>query len=101
MPITKPPYPYDVIEELRLLAERIVIARKSHELRQSDLADRAGVSRSTLVEIEKGSPYVSMGNYFAVLWAMNLLDDVSQIAPLESVEHRLLASKLPQRVRRS
>lgn len=98
--ITKSPLdPIDVRDTLCQLSERIVIARKAFEFRQSDLADRAGISRSTLVEIEKGSPYVSIGNYLAVLWAMNLLSDIDKVAALESDSHRMMASKLPKRVR--
>ncbi len=91
--------PFDVIESLRMLGERIVIARKTLGMRQSDVAARAGISRSTLVEIEKGSPYVAIGHYFSTLWAVNLLEDVEKIAALESEGHRLLASNLPRRVR--
>ena len=92
-------YPIDVRDTLRQLGDRIVIARKAAEWRQVDLADHAGVSRSTLVEIEKGSPHVSIGNYLAILWALNILDDVDKIAILESDSHRLMASQLPKRVR--
>lgn len=99
MATIKTVYPIDVRDTLRRLGERITIARKAAELRQVDLADRAGVSRSTLVEVEKGSPYVAMGNYLAVLWALNVLDDIDKIAILESDSHRMMASNLPKRVR--
>ena len=92
-------YPIDVRDTLRQLGERIVIARKAAGWRQVDLADHAGVSRSTLVEIEKGSPHVSIGNYLAILWALNILDDMGKIAILESDSHRLMASQLPKRIR--
>jgi len=92
-------YPIDVYDTLRELGERIAIARKAHEWRQTDLADHSGISRSTIVEIEKGSPYVAMGNYVTVIWALNLLGDLDKVAILESDSHRLMASKLPQRVR--
>ncbi|MBS1190806.1 MAG: hypothetical protein H6R10_2598 [Rhodocyclaceae bacterium] len=93
-------YPIDVRDALHALGDRIVIARKAAGLRQSDLADRAGVSRSTLVEIGKGSPHVAMGNYLAVLWALDLLADVDKIAMFESDSHRLMADQLPKRVRK-
>lgn len=92
-------FPIDVRDTLRQLGERIAIARKAAELRQTDLADRAGVGRSTMIEIEKGSPYVTMGNYVAVMWALDLLADFDEIARLESDSHRLMASKLPKRIR--
>jgi transcriptional regulator with XRE-family HTH domain len=95
----KSPHPLDVRDSLRQLGKRIAIARKASEFRQADLADRAGVSRSTLVEIEKGSPHVTIGNYFSVLWALDVLGDADKVAALESDSHRLMASKLPQRVR--
>ena len=95
----KPNHPIDVRDTLRQLGERIVIGRKAAGWRQIDLADHAGVSRSTLVEIEKGSPHVTIGNYLAVLWALNVLDDVDKIAVLESDSHRLMASQLPKRIR--
>lgn len=95
----KLPYPADVIDSLKSLGERIAIARKAAEWRQADLADRAGIGRSTLIEIEKGSPHVSIGNYFAALWALDTLADIDKIAILESASHRLMASKLTRRVR--
>ncbi len=95
----KLPYPIDVRDSLQQLGERIAIARKAAEWRQTDLAERAGIGRSTLIEIEKGSPYVSIGNYLAALWALNTLADIDKIAILESDSHRLMASKLPRRVR--
>ena len=95
----KQTFPIDVKDTLRQLGERIAIARKAAEWRQTDLADRAGVGRSTIIEIEKGSPHVTMGNYSAVIWALDLLDNIDKIAILESDSHRLMASKLPKRVR--
>lgn len=95
----KPPYPIDVRDTLRQLADRIVITRKAFGWRQIDLANHSGVSRSTLVEVEKGSPHVSMGNYMSILWALNSLGDMGKIMPIESDSHRLMASQLPQRVR--
>ena len=94
-----PPFPIDVRDSLQQLGERIAIARKAVAWRQTDLADRAGIGRSTVIEIEKGSPHVSIGNYLAVLWALDVLGDIDGIAKLESDSHRLMASKLPRRVR--
>lgn len=92
-------HPLDVKDALAQLGPRLAIARKAAAWRQADLAARSGVSRSTLVEIEKGSPHVSMGNYLSVMWALNLLGDLDRIAPMESDSHRMMASRLPQRVR--
>ncbi len=40
-----PPYPIDVRDSLQQLGERIAIARKAAEWRQTDLAERAGIGR--------------------------------------------------------
>lgn len=100
MPHTAKP-PGEVLNTLSGLGQRIAVARKTREWTQADLSDRAGISRSTLVEIEKGSPYVIVGNYLSVLWALNLLSDVGQVASLGSDAEalRLLQADLPRRVR--
>jgi hypothetical protein len=58
----------------------------------------AGIGRSTLTEIEKGSPFVSIGNYMAALWALGIMQDVP-LTSLSDIEQRLIADDLPQRVR--
>lgn len=91
--------PLGVVVALADLGSRIAIARRARHLRQKDLCEQAAISRSTLVEIEKGSPFVSMGNYCAVMWALDLLPEIDRIGALESETSRLLASDLPRRVR--
>jgi len=90
--------PPPVIDYLANLGERIVASRKIQRLRQGDLCAMSGVSRSTLVEIEKGSPFVSMGGYLSVLWALGLMSD-AQLGWLSESDQRVVASELPQRVR--
>lgn len=58
----------------------------------------AGISRSTLTEIEKGSPFVSMGSYMTILWALGIMNDILA-TDMSDEERRLVASELPQRVR--
>lgn len=53
----------------RLLAE----ARKRRGMSVTELAIRVGVDRRTLGQLEKGSPKVSLGIFFQVLSALNLL----------------------------
>ncbi len=76
----------------------MVVARKIQRLRQDDLAAMAGISRSTLAEIEKGSPFVAIGNYMAVLWSLGIMSEILA-HDLSDEEQRLVASELPQRVR--
>lgn len=90
--------PPPVVDNLQQLGRRVAFARKIQKLRQEDLATMAGVSRSTLVEIEKGSPFVSMGGYSAVLWALGIMSDIVA-TDMADEERRLVASDLPKRVR--
>jgi DNA-binding XRE family transcriptional regulator len=93
--------PFEVSEALESLASRIVLARKARLLKQADLAAMADISRSTLVQIERGSPQVAMGNYLAVVWALGLLPDLDKVVAHETDDtgQRILLSQLPKRVR--
>lgn len=91
-------FPPPVIDNLRQLGSRITIARKIQRLTQEDLALMAGISRSTLVEIGKGSPYVSMGSYMSTLWALGIMNDILA-TDMNEEEQRLAASALPKRIR--
>lgn len=64
----------ETIEILVQMGEQIKLARLRRQLRAELVAERAGISRATLVSIEKGSPSVSMGCYAAVLHALNYMD---------------------------
>lgn len=96
-----PHIPSDVFDTLESLSDRMAVARKVRHLTQADLASIAGISRSTITEIEKGSPYVSIGNYLSVLWALNMLDEIDLIARHEDDldGQRLLLDSLPKRVK--
>lgn len=62
------------------LGENIKLARKRRKLTTIQTAERAGIDRSTLYEIEKGNPSVSMGAYFNTLRVLGLQDDFLQLA---------------------
>lgn len=65
---------------LEQVGENIKLARKRRKLTTMQVAERAGVDRSTLYEIEKGSPSVSMGAYFNTLRVLGLQDDFLKLA---------------------
>lgn len=62
------------------LGENIKLARKRRRLTTTQVAERAGIDRSTLNEIEKGNPSVSLGGYFNTLRVMGLQDDFLKLA---------------------
>lgn len=49
-----------------LLGKYIQLGRKERAMTEIDLADRAGISRTTLQKIEKGDPRCELGLYFEV-----------------------------------
>jgi len=62
------------------LGENIKLARKRRKLTTIQVAERAGIDRSTLYQIEKGNPSVSMGAYFNVLRVFGLHEDFLKLA---------------------
>lgn len=65
---------------LEQMGENIKLARKRRKLTTSQVAERAGINRSTLYHIEKGNPGVSMGSYFNVLRVLGLHEDFLKLA---------------------
>ena len=59
---------------LEQMGEQIKLARLRRHLSAELVSERAGISRSTLWSIEKGSPSVAIGAYAAALHALNNLD---------------------------
>lgn len=62
------------------LGENIKLARKRRRLTTVQVSERAGIDRSTLYEIEKGSSSVSLGAYFNTLRVLGLQDDFLKLA---------------------
>ena len=59
---------------LEQLGEQIKLARLRRNLSAELVAERAGISRSSLWKVESGNPAVAMGIYAAVLHALNNMD---------------------------
>lgn len=72
--------PRTVSQNLELMGEQIMLARKRRHLSMQDIADRATVTRLTVSKVEHGDPTVAMGIYARVLYALNLEDDIKLIA---------------------
>lgn len=71
------------------LGENIKLARKRRKLTTIQVAERAGIDRSTLHQVEKGSASVSMGAYFHVLRVLGLHEDLLKIAADDDLGRRL------------
>ncbi|MGN0534630.1 MAG: helix-turn-helix domain-containing protein [Eubacterium sp.] len=88
------------MEILSTMGEQIKLARLRRNLSAELVAERANVSRATLWSIEKGSPSVAIGNYAAVLHAINNLDsDLLLIAKDDELGRKLQDLKLTAKKR--
>lgn len=65
---------------LEQLGENIRLARKRRSLTMIQVAERAGIDRTTLYHIEKGNSSVSMAAYFNTLRVLGLQNDFLKLA---------------------
>ena len=87
---------------LKTVGEQIKLARLRRNLTTELVAERAGISRSSLWKVESGNPAVAMGIYAAVLHALNGMDkDLLLIARDDELGRRLQDFDLLTRKRAS
>jgi transcriptional regulator with XRE-family HTH domain len=93
--------PIPVISALRKLGQDLNDARRRRRITTQLMAQRAGLSRSTIGKIEKGDPTTSMGSYGAVLFVLGMEKRLSDLVDsmYDLVGRRLEDENLPQRVR--
>jgi len=90
--ITEAP-PAAVEDAIRRLGRNIRTARLRRRLRIEDVANRIGASRFTVADLEKGKPGTSIAAYAGALWALGLLDQMSELAdPDRDEEGKVLES---------
>lgn len=82
------------------MGEQIKFARLRRKLSSELVAERAGISRATLWNVEKGSPSVAIGIYASVRHALNNMDrDLLLIAKDDELGRKLQDLDLPTRRR--
>lgn len=74
---------------LEQLGEHIRLARLRRKLSAEQVAERAGINRTTLWNIEKGMATVTMGAYCQVLLVLGLLEDLLKVAADDELGRRL------------
>ena len=85
----------DTQNKLSQMGEQIKLARLRRRLSVELVSERAGISRTTLWNIEKGSSSVAIGAYAAVLHALNGMDrDLLLIAKEDELGRKLQDSNL-------
>ena len=71
------------------------------DLTTAQIAERAGISRTTLVKVEKGDEGVALGQYFRVLIALGLAEDITLVAKDDELGRKLQDAKLDVKKRAS
>ena len=81
------------------LGENIKLARLRRKFSSEQVAERAGISRSTLISIEKGYEGVSIGYYLSVLNVVGLEKDFQFIAKDDELGRKLQDANLTTKER--
>jgi len=88
-------------KSLKKLGLDITVARKKRRISTVSMAERAFLSRSTLLRIEKGDPTVSMGAYLSVLVILGMASRIGEIADRvhDTLGLDIEEDQLPKRIR--
>ena len=79
---------------LEEMGGNIKLARLRRKLTTEQVAERAGISRSTLWQVEKGLASVSLGTYAQVLFVLGLEKDLQLIAKDDILGRKLQDAEL-------
>ncbi len=79
---------------ISVLGENIKLARLRRKYSTQQVAERANISRPTLLSIEKGNPNVSIGAYIKVLAVLGLDKDILNVAEDDVLGRKIQDAKL-------
>ncbi|HLR33230.1 MAG TPA: helix-turn-helix domain-containing protein [Fodinibius sp.] len=82
---------------LEQLGEQFKLARLRRRLSMEQVAERANISKSTLWRIEKGDPGVSIGNFYQVLIALGLENDLLLLAADDELGRKIQDAEISTR----
>jgi transcriptional regulator with XRE-family HTH domain len=74
---------------LKELGEHLQLARLRRKLSAEQIAERTGLGRKTIHNIEQGSPTVAIGSYLQVLFVLGLEKDLSTVAAADPLGRKL------------
>ena len=95
----KPQLLPSTVKILTEFGENIKLARLRRKLSAEQVAERANISRPTLLSIENGMPGVAMGSYAQVLFVLNLEKDLLKVAADDILGRKLQDAKLTVKIR--
>ena len=75
--------PYAVEQTLKRLGANLRTARLRRNLTIDDMAEKIGTGERAVADAEKGKPSTGIAVYAAILWALDLLDQIADVAAPE------------------
>ena len=87
---------------LKEIGQRLAKLRLSRNLTQAEVAEEAGITRPTLVRVEKGMP-TDFVSFLRLLRALHLIEGLEALIPPQSIspiERALMAGEQRQRARK-
>jgi transcriptional regulator with XRE-family HTH domain len=79
---------------LAQFGENLKLSRLRRKLTTQQVAERAGITRTTLWQIEKGAPHVSLAAYAQVLLVLGMERDLLKLATDDELGRRLQDAQL-------
>lgn len=76
--------PYEVERALVQLGANLRVARLRRDLTMAELAEKIGTGLRAVADAEKGKPSTGVAVYFAMMWALGLLDQAASLAAPEA-----------------
>src|SRR5262245_13265611 len=75
--------------QLEALGQRLLLARRRRKLSSTLMAERLGVSRTTLSRVEAGDPNTAIGTYLRALRVLGLETDMDAVARDDEMGRKL------------
>ena len=95
--LTAPPYPVE--QALKRLGANLRTARLRRNLTIDDMAQKIGTGDRAVADAEKGKPSTGIAIYAAMLWALDLLGQMDDVAAPEKDEEGQTLALSRERVR--
>lgn len=78
--------PYAVEQTLRRLGANLRTARLRRNVTIAEMAEKIGTGPRAVADAEKGKPATGIAVYAAMLWALDLIDQMADLAAPETDE---------------
>jgi transcriptional regulator with XRE-family HTH domain len=75
--------------QLEALGQRLMLARRRRKISTTLMAERLGVSRTTLSRVEAGDPNTAIGTYLRALRVLGLEKDIDAVARDDELGRKL------------